>query len=134
MTGGFLDANIIVRYLTGVPADLAAQAARIVDSESPLLLADLTLAEAAFVLTRHYNLPRAAVVDSLIALVRKSNVTMWRLEKDVVIQALQYCRPSGRVSFADALLWAVARSSEDALVYSFDKRFPKDGIDVRAEP
>ncbi len=131
MTRGCVDANVILRYLTGEPADLAERAARIIDSESELLLADVTLAEVGFVLTRHYGIPRVAVVDSLIALVRRSNITTWQVDKDLVIQALQLCRPSGRVSFADALLWAIARSAADATVYSFDERFPSDGIAVR---
>ena len=37
------------------------------------------------------------------------------------------CRPSGRVSFADALVWAAARSQTDASVYSLDERFPDEG-------
>src|SRR5690349_14190476 len=124
MARGFLGTSVVVRYLTNDPPEMAARAARIIDSEAELVLTDGILGEAAYVLLKRYGVPRAMVVDNLIALVRKRNVTVWRVEKDIAIQALQLCRPSGRVSFADALLWSVARVTDDTIVYSFDKRFP----------
>lgn len=130
MPRGFLDTSVVVRYLTNDPPDMAARAARIIDSDAELLLTDGILGEVAYVLLKRYKVPRAVVVDNLIALVRKRNMTVWRIEKDVAIQALQLCRPSGRVSFADALLWAAAHSSGIISVYSFDERFPSGGITV----
>lgn len=73
---------------------------------------------------------RAAVVDGVIALLSKSNVDTFRLDKDLVLEALLLCRPAGRVSFADALVWGAARSQADAAVYSLYARFPDDGIRV----
>ncbi len=134
MPRGFLDTSVVVRYLTNDPPDMAARAARLIDSEAELLLTDGILGEAAYVLLKRYGVPRAVVVDNLIALVRKRNVTVWRVEKDIAIQALQLCRPSGRVSFADALLWSIARMTADTVVYSFDKRFPAENITLRQEP
>lgn len=134
MSQGFRDSSVVVRYLSGTPPEMAARAARIINGETGLVLTDGVLAEVAYALMGQYGVARAVIVDNLSALVRRDNVTVWRLEKDIVLQALRFCRPSGRVSFDDALLWAVTRSSADAIVYSFDKRFPKDGIDVRTEP
>jgi hypothetical protein len=42
------------------------------------------------------------------------------------------CCKVGRVSFADALVWAAARS-DSAAVYSLDARFPEDGVTVLRE-
>ena len=42
------------------------------------------------------------------------------------------CRPSGRVSFADALIWAAAHMTPGKVVYSLDERFPADGVEVRS--
>ena len=50
--------------------------------------------------------------------------------KDLVLEALLLCRPSGRVSLADALVWAAARSQANASVYSPDGRFPDEGVRV----
>ena len=37
------------------------------------------------------------------------------------------CRPSGRVLFADALIWAEAVTN-GLNVYTFDRRFPNSGV------
>ncbi len=127
---GFLDTSMVVRYLTGDPPDLAERAAAVIDAEDDLTITDVVLAETAYVLTSVYRVPRGVVVDHLTALLQKANVTPYALDKGVVLQALLFCRPSGRVSFADAMVWAAARSAGSTVVYSLDERFPSDGLEV----
>lgn len=131
---GFLDTSIVVRYLTGDPPELAEKAAKIIDGEELLQVTDGVLAETAYVLTSVYGISRSVVVDHLIAFLQKANISPFALDKGVVLQSLLLCRPSGRVSFADAMLWAAARSSETRVVYSLDERFPEDGLEVRQQP
>lgn len=131
---GFLDTSIVVRYLTGDPPELAEKAAQIIDREEHLHVTDVVLAETAYVLTSVYGVARSVVVDHLIALLQKENISPFGLDKGVVLQALLLCRPSGRVSFADAMVWAVARSSGGKVVYSLDERFPGDGLEIRRGP
>lgn len=130
----FVDANVILRYLLGDVPEMTEQAATILDGGTDLALTDVIIVEVAYVLTRQYNVPRAAIVDDLIALIQRPNVGVWGLDKGTVIKSLLLCRPSGRVSFADAMLWAAARSAGAAIVYSFDERFPSDGIAVVQHP
>ena len=127
----FLDTSFVVRYLTGDPPELAERAAQIIDKEQGLLVTDVVLAETAYVLTSLYQLPRAIVVDHLLAFMQKYNISPFGLDKDIVLQALLLCRPYVRLSFADSLIWAAARSSRNTVVYSFDTRFPGDGVEVR---
>jgi predicted nucleic acid-binding protein len=131
---GFLDTNMVVRYLIGDPPVLAVQAARIIDAVEDLQITDGVLAETAYVLQSFYRVPREEVVDDLVSLIQKGNVTPYALDKSLTIQGLLMCRPSGRVSFADALLWAAVRSSGSNVAYSQDRRFPADGIVVRQTP
>ena len=128
----FLDTSIVVRYLTGDPHHLAEQAARIIDGEDDLQLTDVVLAETAYVLISVYRVPRDVVVDHLIALVQKENISSFALDTGLVLHALLLCRPSARVSFADAMVWAAARSAGATTLYSLDQRFPRDGLDVRS--
>lgn len=130
---GLLDTSIVVRYLTDDPPELAEKAAQIIDGEEQLQITDVVLAETAFVLTSVYMIPRSVVVDHLITFLQKENISPFSLDKGLVLQALLLCKPSGRVSFADAMIWAAARSSERKVVYSFDERFPEDGLEVRRE-
>lgn len=131
---GFLDTNMVVRYLIGDPPVLAVQAARIIDAVEDLQITDGVLAETAYVLQSFYRVPREEVVDDLVSLIQKGNVTPYALDKSLTIQGLLMCRPSGRVSFADALLWAAVRSSGSNVAYSQDRRFPADDIVVRQTP
>ena len=85
---GFLDTSMVVRYLTGDPPELAEQAARIIDEEDGLLVTDVVLAETAYVLTSVYQVPREVVVDHLIALLQKENISPFALENGLVLQAL----------------------------------------------
>lgn len=128
---GFLDTSMVVRYLTGDPPELADQAAQVIDSEEGLQVTDIVLAETAYVLTSVYRISRSLVVDHLVAFLQKGNVTPFALDKGLVLQALLLCKPSGRVSFADAMVWAAARSSGNRVVYSLDERFPGDGLEIR---
>lgn len=128
---GFLDTSVIVRYLTGEPPQLAEQAAQIIDGEEALKITDMVLVETAYVLTSVYRIPREVVIDHLITFLQKKNITLFSLEKGLVLQALLLCRPSGRVSFADAMVWAAARCAGSRIIYSLDERFPADGIEIR---
>ena len=44
---------------------------------------------------------------------------------------LLLCRPSSKVTVPDALLWAAARDAGQGVVYTFDRRFHAEGIEVR---
>ena len=129
----FVDTSVLVRYLTGDPPEMLAAAKRVVDETPSLLLTDVVLAETAYVLLSFYEVPKEALVASLVDLLRKKNLDTFCADKTLVIQALLLCRPSRRVSFADALVWAVARSAGDgSTVYSFDERFPGEGVELRS--
>ena len=122
---------MVVRYLLRTPPELAQVSRRIIEEEDALAITHVAVTETAHVLTSVYRLPREPVVDALVGLLGRANIDTFRLEKHLVVQALLLCRPSGRVSFADALIWAAARSAGSIAVYSLDRRFPADGIEVR---
>lgn len=126
-----LDTSVVVRYLTMSPPDSGRRAADLIDSaDASLVVPPVTLLESAHVLTRLYRVPRAAAVDALIALVRKSNVQDTGLPKDLIVEALLLCRESGRVSFGDALHWAETKHRRDVQLATFDRRFPAHSIEV----
>ena len=129
---GFLDTSVVVRYITGDLEGLAQAATDIVDGEQELWITDVVLAEASYVLSSVYQLSRALIVDQLIEFVQKQNIIVYAISKGLLIQALLMCRPSGRVSVAEALIWAASRSSGSGVVYSFDHRFPDEGLEVRS--
>ena len=119
-----LDASFLVRYLTDDPPEMAAEAAAVVDGDRMLAIPTVVLAEVWYVLRERYHVPRETALDALIGLIGRANICVLHLSKEVVVSALELCRPSGRVSIADALIWAEARQADLATVLTFDRRFP----------
>jgi predicted nucleic acid-binding protein len=127
-----LDTSVVVRYLTRDHPTLSPVSRRIIEEETDLYLSAVVIAETAYTLMSQYDFPREVVVDHLAELIRRENVQTLHIPKPLAIQALLLCRPSGRVSFADAMTWAEARAARVPVIYSFDDRFPRDGIEVRS--
>jgi len=127
-TPPFLDTSFVVRYLVNDPPDMAERAAEVIDGDETLLVSEMVLLETAYVLTSVYSVPRAAVVDSLIELVQRANLRLASLPKASALEALRLCRNSARVSFADALIWAQALDMGAERIYTFDGRFPSQGV------
>lgn len=127
---GLIDTSFLVRYLTGDPPDSAARARRVIEGDITIILSEVVILETAHVVRSLYDVPREVIIDSLIAFLRRRNVETLDRSKSHLASALLLCRPSGRVSIADALVWAQARATDNP-VFTFDRRFPVDGIEVR---
>jgi predicted nucleic acid-binding protein len=126
-----IDANVVLRYLLGDQSNHLARARALIDSTRSLRVSIATVLEVGYVLTRVAGVPRVDAVDAMIELLERENIHVHEVDTDSVIDALRLCRPSGRVSFADAIMWAVTRSAQPARLWTFDKRFPAAGIDVK---
>ena len=127
----FLDTSVIVRYLVGEPAEQAAQASHIILETEGLQISDVALTETVYVLRTRYQVPRETIIDSLIALIQRDNISVNAMDDDLALQGLTMCRPSGRVSISDAMIWAAARSNGARAIYTFDQRFPSEDLEIR---
>ena len=127
----FLDTNVIVRHFVGEPPEQAAEASRIIEEAENLQVSGVALTETAFVLRSVYHISRETIIDNLTDLVQRDNISIYAMDKNLVVEGLMMCRPSGRVSIADAMLWATARSDRASAIYTFDRRFPSQGIEIR---
>jgi predicted nucleic acid-binding protein len=126
------DTSVLVRYFVQDHPARGPAAQRLLDGEQTISVSLVALAETAFVLSRNYAVPREEVVDNLVGLLRKRNVEVLGVHKSLAAAALLACRPSGRVSFADALIGADARAHGVLALYTFDEQFPADGLSLRA--
>ena len=122
LMGVFLNTSVIIRYLANDHPEMSNQATQIIEEVDDLTVTEGILGETAFVLTSVYGKSRSEVVDSLIDSVERENISTYAKDKDLLVQGLMMCRPSVRVSIADAMLWAAART---------DRRFPSQGIEIR---
>ena len=127
----------MVRYLTGMPTNQADRTAEMIDATDVLLISVVSVAEVHFVLEKVYGVPKDTVIGYLIEFLLNKNITPYAVGKELLIEGLRLCRGSGRVGIPDALIWAEARTAdartEDArIIYSFDERFPGDGVHIGA--
>ena len=127
-----LDTSVLVRYLIGEPPSMGERARALIDGGQDFGVTAVILAEAAHVLRRVYGRAREQIVDALLDMIQRERIIPHNVDRATLVEALRMCRPSGRVSIPDALLWAEARSSGVGIVYTFDRQFPSLGIEVRS--
>jgi predicted nucleic acid-binding protein len=122
VTEAFVDANVLLRHLTGQPSVLARQAGELLlaaeQRKIRLTITALTLAEVVFVLERTYRWPRQKISHGLQALLTARVLHV--PEGRVVAHALSLYNDHVRVHFADAYVAAAALDSGAALI-SFDR-------------
>jgi predicted nucleic acid-binding protein len=120
-----LDTNVLLRFLLDDHPELSKAAAGLfqqaADEKCLLILTDLGIAEAVWVLTSFYKLERQKVAESLAKLLIKAGVHCPTLEP--VLDALARFKATN-CDFFDCYLAAQAASSGVAIA-SFDKDFRK---------
>jgi predicted nucleic acid-binding protein len=120
-----LDTNILLRFLLADHAELSPKATRLfqraAEREYLLILTDLGIAEADWVLTSYYKLKRAAVAESLAKMLVRVGVHCPDL--DQVLDALNRFHTTN-CDFYDCYLAAQAVAS-GAGIASFDHDFSK---------
>lgn len=127
----FVDTNVLVRHLTGDPADLAARATVYLGSERELLLADLVAAETVYVLESFYEAPRDEIATALRSLVAFDSIVC--VDPALLLRAIEVYE-TDRIDFAEAYLVACAESTGVGKVASFDRSIDRVGTIERIEP
>jgi predicted nucleic acid-binding protein len=120
-----LDTNVLLRFLLDDHPELSRAAARLfqqaADEKCLLILTDLGIAEAVWVLTSYYKIERQKVAESLAKLLLKAGVQCPTLEP--VLDALARFKATN-CDFFDCYLAAQAANSGVAIA-SFDKDLRK---------
>ena len=127
----FVDTNILVRHLTGDPADLAARATSFLGSERDLLLTDLVVAETVYVLESFYEASRDEVADAVRSLVAFGSIVC--VDPALLLRAIEVYE-TDRIDFAEAYLVACAESTGVGKVASFDRSIDRVRTIERIEP
>ena len=123
MTDLWVDANILLRFLTGEPPALAQRALRLIQraeqGEITLQVAVMVVAEVVWVLSSFYKYPRSRITDQLSQFLITDGIVL--AESEQVLAALSRMA-SANVDFVDAYLAEIARR-ENGTVVSFDRDF-----------
>jgi predicted nucleic-acid-binding protein len=120
-----LDSNVLLRFLLDDHAELSRAAAGLfrqaADGKCLLILTDLGIAEAVWVLTSYYKLERQTVAESLAKMMVKAGIQCPTQES--ILDALARFKAS-KSDFLDCYLAAQA-SALGVAVASFDKELKK---------
>ena len=127
----FVEANILIRHLTGDPPDQAVRATRYLRDADELLLPDLILAEVAYVLESFYETPRAQVAATLRAVLAFPAIRV--IDADLLQRAIEVY-DFLQLDFADAHLIASAERTGVGVIASFDRGIDRAATIRREEP
>ncbi len=127
----FIDTNVLIRHLTGDPPAQAVRATRYLERSEELLLADLILAEVAYVLESYYEVPRVQVAETLRAVLGFPAIRV--VDADLLQRAVEVYDVH-RLDFADAYLIASAERAGVGVIASFDRSIDRVGTVRREEP
>jgi predicted nucleic acid-binding protein len=129
-----VDTNVLVRFFTGQPADMAEAAKTLVkDAEQGKVVLEIVpviVAETLYTLESYYGLERKTVAQTLLSFLDSPGVRLH--EKARLRDALERHRDNN-VHFADAYLAATAAELEIA-VASFDRDLDRFKDIRRVEP
>lgn len=129
-----VDTNVLTRFFTGDPPDLAAKARRLVEradaGEVLLVVFPVIVAETFYTLESYYEIPRKEVAAKLHTFLQARGIDA--VESARLADALKRCQDRN-AHFADAYLAASAVELGDP-VASFDRDFDKFKDVQRIEP
>jgi predicted nucleic acid-binding protein len=133
-----LDANVVLRFLTGEPEELARPAAELMrraeTGEFLLVLSPLVVAEIVWVLKSFYRHSYRDIAGAVVPLLSADGVEVE--EREILIRAIELARDKN-VDFADAVL-ALEAVRDGETVCTFDatdfKRLPASWISPETLP
>ncbi len=126
MKRAYLDANIVLRYLTDEPWEMAQEAAALFAAaergEVLLVLDELNIAEVVWVLASFYKLHRETIRDGLTSFLANPGIHV--ADKRGVLLALALYAELN-VDFIDALLSVHMQRANVPDLVSYDKHFDR---------
>lgn len=121
----WIDANVILRFITGDPPEMTEKALKLMTraekGEVALRLSHIVVAEVVWVLSFFYKFPKKEIAETMISFINADGIRPDN--PDLLIQALKDMADNN-VDFTDAYLAALARTNEEGIC-SFDNDFGK---------
>jgi predicted nucleic acid-binding protein len=124
--GAFVDANVVIPYLSGHDPELMSRARSIIEVDDPRVICVGVLLETAWVLRRIYGYRGRDIATAMLELISRANVEVAELPKDAVMAMVERWRVGRIGSVGDAMIAASMATHGAERIYSFDRRFPRD--------
>jgi predicted nucleic acid-binding protein len=135
MKRAFVDANVILRFLTKDPPSMAESALKIFEEAKggkiSLLIIPITVAEVVWVLESFYGYPKEKIAETMTQFLSCEGLEVENLDLSLESLNLYFEK---NLDFADALLAISALRKRIPTIYSFDQHFNRiNGIE-RMQP
>lgn len=135
MRRAYIDANVILRFLTGEPQDMAAKASALFDaveqSEVTLVIDEIVVAETVWVLQSFYGYPNREIAQVIQELLSHSGLETE--DKPGLLAALSLFSDKN-IDFADALVAVHMDKRSVQEIFSFDRHFDRLPGIIRLSP
>jgi predicted nucleic acid-binding protein len=126
-----IDTSVLVRYLVGTPAAQGRRAAALIDGSDKVGISVVALAECAHVLRTQYEVEQRDIIDSLIGLIQRANVTVVDQRSDVLVAMLVRARSLPGRPIPDALIVAASVAADALPLFTFDQDQARYGVATR---
>lgn len=131
----FCDTNVLVRLFTNDPPRQALAVERAFDNareaEVAIVVTDVVMAELAYVLTGPYGLSPAEAGERILAILDLPGI---EVADESVLRDTVAIWTSRSLDFTDAYLAALARSTKETGILSFDRDFDRTEGVLRVDP
>jgi predicted nucleic-acid-binding protein len=122
----YVDTNVVLRFITGSPAEQALQAKKLFEAaeagELTLFLDEIVLAEAVWVLSSFYKFSKDTIRDVLQVVIANRGIEM-EDEEGALLALTLYADMN--VDFEDALIAVHMGRNRVDEIYTFDKHFER---------
>jgi len=135
MKQAFVDANVVLRYLTKDPPTMAEASLKLFTAAQKgkisLKMISITVAEVVWVLESFYSYSKNEIAEILTQFLFSDGLTVENLGS--IIEALALYQKNN-LDFADAFLSVVSLGDDQPIIYSFDHDFDRVTGNTRLEP
>lgn len=128
----FLDASVVVRYLSDDDPPRALAAARLIEGDRTLVLSGVVLLETMHALRTGMGHENPALGRALIRFVTRENVEIVDADKAHLVAALERTLAASARQISDAVIAATAEHAGCDWIATFDESFRSPTVPARA--
>ena len=115
----------------GTPPSQARRAAKLIDGTDELGISLVALAECAHVLRTQYGVEQHDIIDALIGLVQRENVSVLGIRTEPLVEMLVRARSLPGRPIPDAMIVASSVAADALPLATFDQDQRRYGIEIR---
>lgn len=127
----FLDASVVVRYLSEDDPPRALAAARLIEGDRTLVISSVVLLETMHALRTGMGHENPALGRALIGLLTRENIEVVDADKAHLVAALERTVVASARRISDAVIAATAEHAGCAWIATFDEAFRSPTVPAR---